>query len=231
MSEDVGCFELGIFGVRWLVIFSEERFMEVVKHRPYVVQRPFLSKASSDSIGAEGVFSAEGDNWKHEHKLVAAALNKLNVQDYLAGMKSLADRLVRKWDQLSADGDHYVPIVADLGSISADAIAKSSMDKDFDFLNHPESKTAKDINISMEGFVSRSLAPFCFSRIPIIGQYLDGCGWSIKRLKGLIGSIITEYEKHGIAEEGEAKRTFLHKVYAMMKSENLPSRTIAWLGT
>ena len=74
-----GCFEVDLIGTRFLVVCNDERAMEVLKHRPYIVQRnPNVSEAANSS-GATGVFSAEGEQWKEEKKLIAAVLNRQHI--------------------------------------------------------------------------------------------------------------------------------------------------------
>lgn len=213
VKDDIGCFEINLFGRPGLVVTSEERAMELFRQRPYVVTRPYEIKESASSIGSTSIFEAEGDQWKQEHKLVAPALNKANVQDYMSVMKVITYRLVNKW-KAAVSKNEIVTIGPDLSNLSADSIAKVSMNKDFDFLNS-NSQVGTDINKIMDGFVFRGMAPFCYWKIPIIGQYLDGLGWSIKRTVAIVDAIIEEYQQQG----GDDKsRTFLQKVYTLMQS-------------
>jgi cytochrome P450 len=211
--SNVGCFEMVILGRRFVIVSSEERAMEILRHRPYVVTRPKQLKECSNSLGSRSVFSAEGDQWKQEHKLVSPALNKANVQDYLSVLKTMAVRLVDKWN-IAASAKESFSIAPDLSSMSADSIAKASMDEDFDFLNG-KSQVAHDVNKIMTGFVFRGMAPFCYWNIPIVGQFLDGLGWSINRNMAFMDSVVARYEENG---GDESKRTFLQKVYTLMHS-------------
>lgn len=51
-------------------------------------------------MGADGLFSAEGDMWKKDRKIVGPALNRKNVRDYVATMKLVGSRLVDKWTKI-----------------------------------------------------------------------------------------------------------------------------------
>lgn len=217
--DDIGCYEMQLFHQRAVIVSSEERAMEIFQYRPYIVVRPNQIKESSRSIGAEALFEAEGDQWKQEHKLVGAALNKANVRDYVAIFKVMAQRLVDKWTQ-SARRNIPVIIGPDLSNVAADSIAKATMDKDFDFLNS-ESQVGTAINKIMGGFISRGLSPVSYWKIPIVGQYLDGLGWSIKSTIATISEIVAKYEEEG---GDDSKRTFLQKVFTMMNAskETIP---------
>ena len=213
-SGDNGCFEIDMLGRRLLIISSEERAMEIVRQRPFVAVRPIQFVESANSIGAKSVFSAEGDLWKLEHKLVSPALNKANVQDYLVSLKVVARRLVQKWTVVGADQNTPLVIAQDLSNMSADSIGKVTLDQDFDFLN-TESQVGNDIDKVMAGFITRGMSPFCYWNIPIVGPFLDGLGWSIRRTTAMIDKIVKEYVDQG---GDESKRTFIQKVYSQMHS-------------
>jgi cytochrome P450 len=125
----------------------------------------------------------------------------------------MARRLVDKWTALM-EQDCRVNIGRDLSNMSADSIAKVTLDKDFDFLNS-ESQTGHDINKVMGGFAARGMAPFCYWNIPLVGQFLDGLGWSIRRTTAIVDKIVAQYVEQG---GDDTKRTFLQKVYSIMQS-------------
>ena len=216
-----GCYEMQIFGRRFIMISNEARALEILQHRPFIVVRPVQINSASRSIGAKFLLEAEGEEWKQEHRLVAPALNKANVNDYLSIFRTMSERLVLKWS-MAADEKKAVNILPDLSNLSADTIAKVSMDKDFDFLGS-ESQAGQDVKSLLRGFVSRSMAPFEYWNIPVIGQFLDGLGWSINRTAALVEQVL--FSHFDEPQAGDAiKTTFLHKVFTMMhsKKETIP---------
>jgi len=230
-GTETGCYEYDLLGHREVIVCGHDRAMELLKHRPMAVQRKRRLSEVVDSLGAKGVFSAEGEQWKQEHRLVTAALNHKNVQDYLSVLKAMSRRLVQKW---SVDCDEgTVSIDDDLASAAADSIAKVSMDRDYDFLNSSgkttatttvrENSTARDIKTVTDALQKRIVNPFPFMywKIPFIGQYLDGKGFAIDRVGSIVNQVVREHEGAQSSDNVDSarKRTFLQKVYEVMKSE------------
>jgi cytochrome P450 len=221
-----GTYVIDMAGAKYVMICSQERAEEVLKHRPMVAQRSHQLDEGVNSLGGTGVFSAEGEQWKQERKLVSAALNQKAVQDYLPVLRSMAERLVGKWKNET----QAILIDNDLKAISAESIAKVSLDRDYDFLYQPDHPVQKDIDTIMDAFNHRAFASFPYWRIPFIGQYLDGKGWAIRRFAGVMDAVVKEYESlfsrraasrtESAPDEAPSRRTFLQKLFEVMLSEN-----------
>lgn len=224
-GKEVGCYEVSLGGFSSIVVCREDRAIEILLQRPSRVTRSVNIRESAHSIQAPGLFAAEGGEWKEERKIVAAALNRKNTEEYIPTMKVMLSRLVDKWRSIllveaSEKKENKIVINEDLSNLASDIISMVGMGKDFDFLNHPESQTAHDIKITMEGFVKRFLSPFWYWRIPLIGQYLDGRGWSIFRVDQLVRSVVNEFDRAEAQDEGKmSKKLFIQKVFDAMKSE------------
>jgi len=87
---ETGCFDIDMAGTVFTVICREDRARELLIHRPAFVERSPLNRELTNSIGANGVYSAEGEEWKREHQLMSAVLNRNNVQDFFDDFKRLA---------------------------------------------------------------------------------------------------------------------------------------------
>lgn len=226
-GQEDGCYEVDMAGQRYVVICRADLAEDVLKQRPKSVTRSLPVIEAANSINGNGVFAAEGEQWRAEHRIVAAALNHANVGDYLTSQKVMVERLVAKWIRQS---DAPVIIDSDLALMASDSIAKAAMGRDYDFLNHPDSQVAKDVKSSMHALVKRGIAPVFYWKLPLIGQYLDGYGWGIARIRKLIDSVIEDHEQH----PSKANNTFLSKVYDQMKATRAPlprDRMIGNVGT
>ncbi|CAB9510934.1 LUTEIN DEFICIENT 5, chloroplastic [Seminavis robusta] len=229
-SEDVGCYEIDLMGVKYVVVSREDRAMEVLKQRPHKVQRIPGIREASDSTGATGVFSAEGSLWKEEKKLISAALNRNSINDFLSSMKDNAKRLVQKWNcDIGGHGDNnnskIQPISLDIGHATADAISKVMLDQDFDFLNNPESKMAHNVFTGFRGWILRTLSPIWYWRIPLIGQDLDGYGKYYRYLNQVFNRAVDDFEKrkkeasNNNDSNSNYNKMFLGKLYQAMEQE------------
>jgi cytochrome P450 len=231
-GQEHGCFDIVLAGKKYTVICRQDRAEELLLHRTANIERSTIISEVSNSVGATGVFSAEGTQWKKEHKLVAVALNRNHVQDYLAVFKTMTERIVSKWGTEvdtttnTKGGDsqpHVLVPEKDVMNMSADAVSKVVMDRDVDFLNDPDSRTSRDIHKTMVGGFRRALSPVWYWRIPVVGQYLDGLGFSIRRVTDMLDVVVKEQEeKHtaGGSSDTTASKSFLvKKLYDLMKSD------------
>lgn len=222
-GDENGCFEIDMPGVNYLVVCREDRALEILKQRPKKVYRPAPLREGTDSIGAKGVFSAEGEQWKQEHKVVAAALNRSNTEDYLPILKHMVTNLIQKWEKQDSDVQYRddmkivtVAINDDLGGMTADSICKVMLDRDYDFLNHPDSTVAKNVRTMMKGALNRALCPIWYWRIPVIGQYLDGAGFAVRNVWEIVRNAVVECQA---SASGSNKSTFLHKLISLIRTE------------
>jgi cytochrome P450 len=238
-GSETGVYEIDLFGTKYVTVCREDTAMELVKLRPFVMQRSPIDREAANSIGAKGIFAAEQDQWKMEHKLVRPALNRSNVQEYLSVMSQMVDRLAKKWrDQCDETATTTATAIVrdiqvDLGNITADSIVAVTLDQNFDFLNHPDSRVATDVQKIMEGFLKRGLSPVWYWRVPVIGQYLDGLGFAIDRVWKMMDQVVRDYEREHVSSSSSGngeestdtsssspkKKTFLSKLYDVMHSE------------
>lgn len=163
---------------------------------------------------------AEEHQWIQENRVIRPTLNRANVQDYLGIFKEQADRLMTKWEKdIASRKNGEISINDDIINLAADAIIKVGMDREFDFLHHPDKGMAKDVMAMQEAAVYRTFRPIWYWRIPYIGQYLDGYGYAVNRVCGTINQVVEEYESGG--SNSISRTTFLGKLFAAMESEKI----------
>jgi len=207
-----GVFELNLFGVRYICPCNDEMALRIESQRPYKMQRTRKVTAATKSIGADGVFAAEGQVWKKDRRLVGPSLNRKNVRDYLAAVKLVSGRLMTKLESIC---DDTVVISNHVLSSTVDIISLVAFDKDVDCVSKGRSQMGEDLKRAFMGASRRILSPFSFWKIPIIGQYLDGAGWAIKRLENEFSRLVRESDSLPDASES---KTFLSKIISYNKS-------------
>ena len=229
-TED-GCFEVDLAGKLFLVICREDRLQEILKSRqPGTIERVDVLRETSSSIGANGVFSAIGQEWVKERKIVSSAFNHNNLREYFSAQQEMTNRLVQKWNKIIAEqgddkGEAVYTVSADVTRMASDTIAKVSFGKDFDFINSPDSQISSDLCHMFDMGVTRALSPIWYWRWPIIGQYLDGVGFAIDRVSKIIENVVEEEQANLAAmdpqhtPESTGKSNFLQKWLMNMKKE------------
>lgn len=170
------------------------------------------------SLDADGVFTAEGDKWKKERRIVAPALNKKHVEDYLPSVKLVARRLIKKWETKTE-----VVASVDAHSCGLDVAALSILGADFDSLNDPDCAMGSALRKMFEVTFLRAMAPIHYWNIPFIGQKLDGGEKCMRTIHETTRSLVEKCrERNAMNQEGsqDGNTTFLEKVIALSEGEN-----------
>ncbi len=90
-----------------------------------LVQRPggFWRTRVMESVATEmrlkGVFAAEGDDWRRQRRIVAAALNRSRLEDFFPKLSVTAERLRKRW-QAAAIREEPVDLCSDLMRFTVD---------------------------------------------------------------------------------------------------------------
>eukprot|EP00978_Attheya_sp_CCMP212_P017640 scaffold47215_cov51-Attheya_sp.AAC.6 len=216
-DNEKGIFEFQLFGTRFIVPCRAETLELIMNERPFQIQRNSKLNDAIASVGGDGLFSAEGETWKSDRRLVAPALNRKNVEDYLSMINMVTGRLVKKWESETVQGGRHVVVNRDVLSMTMDIISLVAFGKDMDFLR-AQGSVGPDLLKLMNVTMIRSFSPFPYWNIPWIGQYLDGAAWPKHRLLHYFSSLVKQHES--LAEEASAaaskdnhkSRTFLSKV-------------------
>ena len=216
-----GLFELSLFGKRYICVCNDEMALRIESQRPYKVARTRMVNAAVKSIGADGVFTAEGHVWKKDRRLVGPSLNRKNVRDYLSSVKLVSSRLVKKFESMCEHSRRAVnldSVCVNIGNhilaSTVDIISLVAFDKDVDCVSNGRSEMGEDLKRAFLGSQTRILSPFPFWKIPVIGQYLDGSGWAIKRLEKEFSRLAREGEN---SQDISEAKTFLAKIISYNK--------------
>jgi cytochrome P450 len=231
-----GIFEINLFGIRYIALCSEEYASLIENQRPYKVTRILNLNRAVKSIGADGVFSAEGDMWRKDRRMVGPALNRKNVRDYVATVKLVGARLVEKWSPMMDTNGNAIAINSDILSSTVDIIALVAFSKDIDSLRRGQSTMGDDLLTTFKSAQLRVFSPFPYWDIPIVGQYLDGAGWAVNRLRRSLTALVDQYESMSTLLDADAdmqeekSKTFLGKIIALSKKDSDALSTVRLVG-
>jgi Cytochrome P450 len=225
-----GIFEANLFGNKIFVLCNEEKAALLESKRPFQVTRREKINEAINSLYGKGLFSAEGEDWKKDRRTVGPIYNHKNMKDHHHKILTLvASRLIEKWSACAEEGK-VITTNNDFLSCTMDVISLVAFSKDLNCLNKVGSELGATLRTYMQKLYPRFLSPVRYWRIPIVGQYLDGAGWSADRIKRHCLAYIEEFEmlsktnQHSIEYENMSK-SFLGKVILMnKKSEEALSR-------
>ncbi|MET0884860.1 MAG: cytochrome P450 [Mycetocola sp.] len=97
-------------GHRDVVVISDTELVnEVLRDRPEAFRRRKLIRESMLELGIDGVFSAEGLDWRRQRKLAMHALNTSHLRDFFGRLDAVTARLHRRWDRAATSGERIDP--------------------------------------------------------------------------------------------------------------------------
>ena len=243
-GKETGCFEINLMGVPYVVVCNEERVQEVMRHRPYGVIRNRQMTEAARSVGADGLFAAEHQQWQQDRRHVAPTFNHNQLRNYLPHFHTVIQRLVDKWKNKMNDDSTTAAVVInrDLSCCALDTTALTTLGKDYDTLRTDNDTTTrttnknafaatqegKDLQIMLEKVLGRALSPVAYWRIPLIGQYLDGMGWSINRLVKSTSQTVDSLQRtnHDDKKNNDDDDTFFVKKIVRQEAQTSSSSSL-----
>lgn len=91
-------------GYRAMVIDDPELVQQISRQRPDAFTRGGRVRPVMTEMGFNGVFSAEGEAWRTQRKLVMGSLNATHLKGWLPALCGITERLAQRWDRAAADG-------------------------------------------------------------------------------------------------------------------------------
>lgn len=97
-------FRLDLAGRPALVCADHELLQQVLRERPQRFRRAGAIEAVFSEMGANGVFSVEGEAWKPQRKLVMQALAATNLRGFHPALVRITGRLRGRWARAAQAG-------------------------------------------------------------------------------------------------------------------------------
>jgi cytochrome P450 len=88
----------------FLVVSGLEAALTVLKQRPQSYRRLSQIEAVLEEMGGNGVFSAEGEQWKRQRRLVTQALAPKQIEECYPALRVITERLMMRWRQDALQG-------------------------------------------------------------------------------------------------------------------------------
>ena len=126
-------YALRIFRRRVVVISDHSAIQAVLRQRPTIFRRLPIMQEILREAGVDGVFSAEGDTWRVQRRLVAQALDGKRVRTFFPTLRTVTARLKRRWD-LAADARRPVDVLSDLSLFTVDVTTNFAFGYDMNTL-------------------------------------------------------------------------------------------------
>ena len=157
-------FRLRFGRYRQLVVADHELLNAMMRDRPEGFRRsPLTSRIGAEMGLPQGLFSAEGEDWRRQRRMVMASFAPGHVRAYFPSMRKVTLRLQGRWQQAAAAGA-AIPLQADLMRFTVDAIAGLAFGKDINTLESGEDVIQRHLDKVLPAIFRRVLSPVPYWR-------------------------------------------------------------------
>ena len=118
------------------VLSDPAAIQHILLQRPDAFRRSSVLADVAAEMRLNGVFTAEGDNWRRQRRMVVAALNRARLGRFFPKLTSTVTRLQRRWER-AADGGESVDICRDLMRFTVDITMQVAFGVDPNTLETP----------------------------------------------------------------------------------------------
>jgi cytochrome P450 len=161
-ADELGPYFTLRFGrVRLLGVADTEALHELLRARPDSFRRTARLREVADELGAiPGLFSAEGETWRRQRRMVMAAFAPQHVRAYFPALRAVALNLQARW-QMAAQRGSEIDLAADLKRYTVDAIAGLAFGAEVNTLaSGADNRLQRDLDRVLAGLYRRALSPW-----------------------------------------------------------------------
>jgi cytochrome P450 len=146
-----------------VVISDTELISEVLRDRPGRFRRRKLVQEAMLELGIDGVFNAEGLDWRRQRKLAMHALNISHLRDFFARLDAVTARLQRRWERAAASGER-IDAQRDLMRFTVDVTTGLALGNDLNTLEKEGDTIQRHLDKVFPALARRLLSPIRYWR-------------------------------------------------------------------
>ncbi len=152
------------FGRMKVFVSSDaELLQQALRERPEGYRRVRAIESVLSEISANGVFSAEGEAWRPQRKLIMQALNATHFRGFFPTLQAITARLHRRWDAAARRGE-AVEMTADLVRFTVDVTTALAFGEDPNTLEQEGDVIQDHLALVFPTIFARINAPFPYWR-------------------------------------------------------------------
>lgn len=159
-ARDFGpIFRLRIGPVERVIISHSEIIHDMLRARPDQYRRPQVTEAVMAEMGFHGVFSADGEAWQRQRKVIAQALNPAHLNRFYPAMRNTTERLRTRWLSHTESGEN-IDVCRDLMRYTVDVTAHLAFGVDVNTLETDGPVIQQHLDKVFPMLFRRVVAPF-----------------------------------------------------------------------
>lgn len=144
----------------------------LLRDRPDMMRRSSRTAEMLNEIGTRGLFTAEGEDWRRQRKLVMRALTPEVIHNFFPTLAAMTERLRLRWDAAIAAGKP-VDLLRDLKAYTLDVTIGLAMGQDINTLELEEHPLQRDIEFLFKLVARRLTTPFTYWRVAVLKRAQD----------------------------------------------------------
>lgn len=156
-------FKLSFLGHPAIVVSDRATAGLLLRERPGDFRRSGGLKTIMNELRTGGVFTAEGDDWRKQRKLVMGGLNAEVIRNFFPTMSFMTERMLKRWKAAVLAGKP-VDLRRDLKALALDITVGLAMGHDIDVVNDDDSALQRNVDNIFSRLGSRTVAPFPYWR-------------------------------------------------------------------
>ncbi|MYM87094.1 cytochrome P450 [Rugamonas sp. FT82W] len=155
-----------------LATSDRELIASLLRDRPDAMRRSSRTADMLNEVGTRGLFTAEGEDWRRQRKLVMRALTPEVIHNFFPTLTALTERLHKRWEAAIAAGKP-VDVLRDLKAYTLDVTIGLAMGQDINTLELEEHPLQRDIEFLFHMVAKRLTSPFAYWRVPMLRRADD----------------------------------------------------------
>lgn len=233
-----------------LVVSDAALINEVLRNRPEGFRRARRLQAIILELGVDGVFNAEGAEWRRQRKLAMLALNTNHLREFFTRLEVVTERLQRRWQRASAAGE-TVDASADLRRFTVDVTSSLAFATDLNTLESEGDVIQRHLDKIFPAISRRLFSPLPYWRwfkLPA-DRELDA---AVRQVHQLVNELVADARRRSASEPSADARpgNFLDAMVAtqsddvsaftdaevvgnaltmLLAGEDTTSNTLAWM--
>jgi cytochrome P450 len=144
---------------RFLGVADHETLAALMRDRPDGVRRGAKLEQIWRELGlAIGVFTAEGEVWRRQRRMVMAGFDPAHVREYFPSLQKVAHRLAGRWRVAAREG-RAIDLQSDLMRFTVDAIAGLAFGSEVNTLESDSDRIQQHLDKLFPTLFKRIMAP------------------------------------------------------------------------
>lgn len=161
-----GVCEYNLMGMRFVLVACKEGLDQIMHARPYKITRSTDFSRFSEVL--HGLFTAEGESWKRQRRIISPAFNAKNTLSFFPLIKRVVDEATQKCDAAVGSDVNFTQLTR---CLSAEVIATTAFGKGFGVFRKDKTKELAEVDHCMRDLGTRAFAPFAWWKLPFLGRF------------------------------------------------------------